>query len=168
MVAAFETVGECVKVSYAKLVFSGFFWFFFMNAMYLSFLFHSAFFLIWCCLADESAFAFSPLTISLRACLFDLICFDFLSGTTTVLHFLSGDPWEEFWCWSSVLSTSSASTASVYFRFASLNCIFTAVFFVTFTIIKFTSSCTNKVLFAEKLNRISKLVSVKTGFICLN
>ena len=69
LVAAFEPDGDCVRVSLL------------CEALVLGFLlillFRSASITIWCCLAKDSANAFNPLVISLRACLFDLSCFDF-------------------------------------------------------------------------------------------
>ena len=63
------------------------------NAMYPSSLFRPASIVILSCLTDESASAFNPLAISLRACLFDLICFEFLWRATTVLRFFLGASW---------------------------------------------------------------------------
>ena len=82
------SIEACWGLYYAKLVFSVFSDSL-RKAMYIS-LFRSTSIVMWCCLTDESASAFNSLAISLRACLFDLICFDFLRGATTVLCFFSG------------------------------------------------------------------------------
>ena len=74
----FEPVGKCVEV------------FLLCEAHVLGVLFRSGSIVIGRCLTDEPAGAVIPLTISLRACLFDLICFDFLRGATVVLHLISG------------------------------------------------------------------------------
>ena len=87
MVAAFESVGGCVKVSLlCETCVLGYFLILLCERPY-TFIFRSASFVIWYCLMDESASTFNPLAISFTACLFDLIYFDFLSGATTVLCF---------------------------------------------------------------------------------
>ena len=79
MAAAFEPVGNCVKISIlceARLLLceadSTL-----RKAMFLSSLFRSASIVIWYCLTDESASGFNSLAISLRACFLNLIGFDF-------------------------------------------------------------------------------------------
>ena len=75
MVAAFEPVGNCVKISLLceARVLAFFSDSTLRKAMFLSYLFRSASIVIWYCLTDESASTFDSLAISLRACFLNLI-----------------------------------------------------------------------------------------------
>ena len=90
--------------------------------------------------------AFNSLAISLRAYLFNLICFNFLWGPTTVSRFLSGASWLTAFTLGS-LETLEKSFGVDHLRYlhlhcqlpqsVSLFCIFTIVFFISITIIRF-------------------------------
>ena len=115
---------------YAKLVFSVFYWFFFAKG-------HVPFF----------SFFFNPLAISRRACLFDLIWFDILRNDNNFALFLGRFliNWTHvrfilrpsIRVFVLVICTIHIFTVKCFKQPQSVR-IFTAVFFVTITIIRFT------------------------------
>ena len=84
---------QVVVIAYLSLLASVWKYFYYAKLMFLVFSVSFWFYCHRACLMDEPASAFIPLTISPRACLFDLICFDFLRGATVVLHLISGASW---------------------------------------------------------------------------